>query len=337
MGDRYLSKVQVGKETDRGTAVAADTYLLAAPLTINPDRKPSRPADQVGLRVKSARSHYYEYLVRNSLKMDGSHPGYFQCLPVLFSCGLRGNITPTETTPGQGDYLWDFTPDLDGSNTPDSLTLEAGDDTQAYEAEYVMFESYKISGEVNQDGGDCPVSIEATFFGRQWSTCSFTGAIVVPTVENMNAKLAQFYLDTAWAGVGGTEKKILRAFDIEILTGVHPIFRGSTTRYFDTHGESLIDFLASFTFEGGSDADAILDLMNSQALSVARLAIIGSQIGTGTNHKLTIDLGGTWEDVIPLASEDRGNNLHTAVLAPKYDSVGAKLLQLSVTTNIAGI
>lgn len=340
MGERAFSKLQWGKETTRGTAVAADTMVLAAPIQITPDRTPHRPQDLSGVRSRSraGRSYFYEYLVRNSLNFDADHPGYFQILPMLFSCGLKGNITPSEVTPAQGDYLWPFTPSLTASNAPDTVTLEVGDDVQAYETEHVMFERYQIAGEVSQDGGPAQVTLAADFFGRQWSTASFTGAIALPTVTPMNSALATITRDTAWSGVGGTAvNSILRAFNIEILTGVHPKFHGSAARYFNVYGESYIDVMASFTFEGNSDADAIWDLMNSQALSVVRLAITGPQIGTGTNHSLIVDVGGTWENVIPMGGEDRGNNLHTAVLKGEYDPTGAKMLQLSVTTNVAAI
>jgi len=340
MGERAFSKLQWGKETTKGTAVVADTYLYSAPIAVNPDRTPHRPTDLSGTRARSVagRSYFYEYLVRNSLNFDADHPAYFQNLPMLFSCGLKGAITPSEVTPSQSDYLWTFTPSLTASNTPDSGTLEVGDDVQAYETEYVMFERYAISGEVSQDGGPAQVQIATDFFGRQWTATSFTGSIALPTVTPMNAALATIKRDTTWAGVGVTAvNSILRGFNVEILTGVHPKFHGSGQRYFNVHGESYVDVMATFTFEGNSDADAIWDLMNSQALSVLRLAITGPQIGTGTNHSLIIDIGGTWENVVPMGGEDRGNNLHTAILKGVYDATGAKLLQLTVTTNVAAI
>ena len=340
MGERALSKLQWGKANPaaHGTAVAADTWLYAAPISIDPDRRPEYPQDMSGTRARAARSVIYEYLVRNTLKFDRDHPAYFQILPMLFSCGLKGNVTATETTGSQGDYLWTFTPSLTASNAPDSITLEAGDDVQAYETEYVMFERYKISGEAAQDGGAAPVMIDADFFGRQWSTASFTGSISLPTTEIMNAKLSQFYLDTAWASVGGTEKAAtMRAFDIEIMTGVHPRFTGSGDRLFTAYGESYIDVMANYIFEGNAIADAIWDAMNAETLQVLRTTVTGSRIGTGTYHKLTIDIGGTWESVTPLGGEDRGNNLHLATFHGKYDPTGAKLLQLTVTTNVSAI
>lgn len=338
MGERAFTKIQYGKETTHGTSVAATRMLLAAPIQVRPDRTPHRPADLSGLRARSTRSVVYEYLLRNTLNFDAEHPAYFQALPLLFSCGLRGGVTPSEVTPSQGDYRWTFTPSLTAGNAPDSITLEVGDDVQAFEAEYLMFERLRISGSVNQDGGEAPVQISADFFARQWTASTFTPALSLPAAETMNAALAQLYLDTTWAGVGGTvQSGLLRSFDIEILTGVHPKFHGSAGRTFNTHGESYIDAMVNLTLEGSSAADAIWDAFMTQSLAVLRIKITGSQIGTGVSHSLTVDIGGTWENVTPLGGEERGNNLHTAMLRGQYDATGAKLLQVVVDTSVSTI
>lgn len=338
MGEFALSKLQWGLEATRGTAVAADTMVLAAPMAINTDRKPFYPKDMVGIRARTTRSHIFEYMVRNALTFDAAHPAYFQILPMLFSCGLKGSVTPSEQTPAQADYLWTFTPSLTAANSPQTITLEGGDNVQAYEVEHVLFERFAISGEINQDGEASPVELTADFFGRQWTATTFTGSIAIPSTEIMNAKLAQLYLNVSWATIGNTEKTgLLRGFNVEILTGLHPKMTGSGNKYFDTYGEGFIDVLASFTFEGNSDADAIWDAFNAQTFQAIRLKISGAQIGTGVNHSLTLDIGGTWEEVIPMADVDKGNNLHTAVLHGKYDITGAKLLQVAVSTNVSAI
>ena len=81
----------------------------------------------------------------------------------------------------------------------------------------------------------------------------------------------------------------------------------------------------------------IWDAYRSQALQVVQLTINGPQIGTGDTHSLEIQLGGTWEDVQPMAEQVNGNNLHRAILRPMYDTTGAKKLGLTVTTNVASI
>ena len=95
--------------------------------------------------------------------------------------------------------------------------------------------------------------------------------------------------------------------------------------------------MANFIFEGNSDADAIWDAYRAETDQFVRLQIEGSQIGSGDNHSLIIDMSGKWEDVAPLDSEDRGNNLHRATLHNVYDGTGAQVLGLTVTTDVSAV
>lgn len=335
MGERFFSKIQYGKEapTAQGTLVAADTIWVGQVGAMVSDRQIAYPAEQFGVRAEANRSVIGQYLVMDTLQ---SEHGTFQELPFIFGGLLKGGVTPTEQTTSQADYLWDFTPSLTAGNALDSFSIEKGDDTQAWVATYCMFERLTISGAINQDNSFSPVNIEAAFFGRQWTEQAFTGALTLPTATSMDAILSQLFIDTTWSGIGGTEKTgVLREFSIEILGGAHPKFHGGSNRYFNAHDQGLISVTANFTLEGNATADAIWDAKQAQTEQFVRFKISGAQIGTGDPHSLVIDMGGTWEDVIPLANEDRGNNLHTAVLHAYYDSVGAKLLQAMVTTNVA--
>jgi hypothetical protein len=335
MGNRFFSKVQYGKESTRGTAVAATKILLGKVPAINSDRKPVIPDEDIGIRARGVRSVIHQYLYSNTLSTEH---GYFQQLPWLFGCGLKGGVTPGEVTAGQGDMLWTQTPSLVAGvlNEPDSSTIELGDDTQAFEAEYAMFERIRISGQVAQGMDAAPVNIEADFFSRQLTPTTFTGALSLPVAEPMNAKLARLYVDSAWSGIGGTElANVLRSFDIEIITGVHPKFSGSGDKYFNAHGEGLITVTAQFTIEGLSAANALFNAQQAATFQAVRLEIDGGVIGTGTPHSLKLDIGGVWESVSPLGGEDRSDNLHTATLVDQYDSTGAKLLQVATVTNVS--
>ncbi len=331
MPNRFFSKVQYGKEATRGTAVASTKIMLGKTPAVGNDRKPVIPDEDVGIRTNGVRSVIHQYLYNNTLTTEH---GYFQQLPVLFGCGLKGGVTPSEVTVSQGDYLWTHTPSLTAANTPDALTIELGDDQQAFEIEHCMFERIRLSSTISQGQDASPVTVEADFFGRQLTPTTFTGALSVPSAEPLNGKLSRFYLDTAWSGVGGTEKtNILRGFDIEIITGLHPKFTGSGNKYFDTYGEGQVMVTANFTFEGNSDANTIFNAQQANTFQVVRLQINGSTIASGTPHSLKIDIGGRWESVSPLGSEDRTDNLHTATLIGHYDSTGAKLLQVATVTN----
>ncbi|HLC02115.1 MAG TPA: hypothetical protein VJK02_03700 [Anaerolineales bacterium] len=337
-GERALSKIQWGKESAaaHGTAVAADTILAGAEISaINPDRKPSYYDDALGVRMRSTRSVIYQYLAQNTIKLPAC---YFQLLPMLFSCGLLGNISPAEQTPSQNDMLWTFLPSLTGDNVPDSITLEMGDDTQAYEAEYLMFESIKLAGQIAQGADESPVSAEAAYFARQVTPTTFTGGLSLPSMETMNAKLSRFYVNTTWAARGTTEKTgTIRAWELEFLTGLHPKFLGSADKFFDIHGQSFIEAMLTLTLEGNANADALFDYYQAGTKIALGLKVSGALIGTGVAHSLAVNLWGMFEHVTALSEEVGGNNLHKALFHAMYDPTGAHGIEAKVITSVAGV
>lgn len=334
MANPVLGKVQIGKETVRGTAVPA-TKLL--PITQNPlpaDRKPIPVNYDLGVNAEVTGVTTQGILAEDSLSWD---QGFFQVLPYILSGLLKGGVTATEKSVGKGDYEWDHTPSLTADNTLDSFTLERGDTQQAVEIEYTLFKRLKISGQVNQEGGESTVKVEVDYFGRQNTNTTFTPALTPLATTMMSAKLAKIYLDTAWAGVGVTEKVgILRAFDLEIIGGAYPKFTGADAEYFTEHGQGPISAMLALTLERGADSEALRAAIG--AFRVARLKIIGPIIGTSTTpQSLTVDLGGYIEDVIAMAQNDRGGRLDTAVIHGQYDPTGAKLIVPKVVTTLQSL
>jgi hypothetical protein len=340
MGNSYFSKLQIGKETVRGTAVAADTLLLGLLPQINPDRKPVFPADRFGKRSDAVRSELHSVQFASALNFPNL---YYQALPLIFSLGLKGAVAPVETTPAQGDYLWTFTPSETATNSPDSMTLEAGDNDQAYEVEHVMADRITLSGNVAQGADASPVVAEVGVFGRQWTKTTFTAGLTIPTVEPVIAKLARVYKDALWANAGVTELALaLRSFRLEILTGLYPVFTGSASRYFGGFEESVIGVTLALTLHPTAAVIALYDDFNNgdsgvQDYSVWRVKCSGKQIGTGGNHELTIDVGGYLADFTPVGAQDRGSNLFTATVKGVFDITGAKKLAVTCQTDVAAI
>ncbi len=333
MGTRRFSKYQYGKEATRGTAVAATRILVGAGIKGVPvDRKPEYQKDAIAVRAEAYRSYMFEYLLKNTLTIE---EGYFQILPALFGCGLKGGVTASEQTPAQADYLWDFTPAMAAANSPDSLTLELGDDDQAYEAEYLMFQSLKISGDIPQEGGAAPVKLEAPYFARQVTKTTFTGSLSIPSVTPMNAKLAQVYKDAAWANRGTTElAAVLRSFEAEILFGIKPMFLGDGNRYFTTFQEDIIGAMLTLTVKSGAAAGAIYDEFQAGTAKAYQLKITGPVIGTGLAHSLKLSIWGQPEMVEPLASDAQGANMHQVLIHGLYETTGAQIVEPKVSTSV---
>jgi ribosomal protein L31 len=187
-----------------------------------------------------------------------------------------------------------------------------------------------ISGRL---GADEPVKLEMECFGKQVTPTTFTAALALPTVEPIIANNTKIFIDTTWAGLGGTQKTdLLREFSIEIMSGLHPKFHGGA-KTMTAHGEGYFDIMGTFTFEGNANADTLFDAFQAETPYAIRLSNDGSQIGAGTNHSLSIDMWGSFEEVIPLGSESEGNNLHTAIFHGYYDTTGSAMFDVDVTTD----
>lgn len=339
MGTKQLKKCQYGKETIHGTAVAADTMLLCKVSLPETDREVHVPEVEVGVRTPQllAAANVRRVLAEGTLEdIDGA---YFELLPLLFSMGIKGNVTAVEQTPSEGDYLWQFPAPQTGAESVDSITLEAADDQQAYEIAYCLGKRIRITGDV--DTGEVHVSVE--FFGDKQIPTTVTGGLSVPTVELMNAKLSRIYIDGTWAGLGTTElQKALVSYEIVIEDGVHPKFFGSSQREFDSHGQGAITAEATFTFERTADVATEEQKYRpasgfAQTPRFIQLTITGDQIGSGDNQKLQIDLAGLWMSWSSLDGDRDDNTLDVAKLRAGYDSTGAQAINAEVTTTISTI
>lgn len=333
MGSTSFNKIQYGKEdpSSKGTAVACTDMWIGRMPRINSDGKPTFPVEHFGKRAEFYRAVKHGRLYQNTLSTEH---GAFQHLPFLFGAGIKGAVTAAEQTSSQSDYLWNFTPSVDSINDIDSFTLRFGDNVQAWMTKYAVVERIRISGQIAQGSEPSPVSIEADFFGRKIETTTFTSNINAPTLVGMNAKLARLYVDTSWAGVGGTEAaNLLRSFDIEIITGQKPKFSGSADETFSGHSGGVIGVVGTFGIEGGSSANGYFANHQNGDLVVVQLDINGPAIGSGDNYQARFRFGGAFEDASPIDGEDRGDNLSTMVVRGYHDPTGDKTLELSVLTN----
>ena len=341
MGERALSKVQYAIEATAGTPVAATRMALKVVEAMGVDRVPSFPEEDFGARAKSLRSWIGQHLVEDTLTFEEA---YFEMLPFVFSCGITG-ATAGGTVAGTAgtSYTWAFPVLTKALNNPISFTLEKADDVVNYQCDYGMFERINIKGTVNQGGEVSAVTVTGDFFAREWK--STAAADISPiAVFPINAKLAQLDIDPLWASLGTTPMtNSLRAFDIDIITGLHPKMLGSAAKDFDIHAEGIVHVTSAFTFEGNALASGEYTNFINQADRAYRLLISDPStfVTHGANSRLQIDCFGRWREVIPFAEEDRGNNLftlvHESMLDPLNYAGAPDMLDVNVTTTINAV
>lgn len=336
MGIKSFTRVNFGIEATVLTHVAADTVFGGGTtMPIPQDHTPVYPENAVGLRIASRGAQVHSKLVTGTISVPNM---YFQLAPAVFSCGVKGSITPTETTPAQADWLYAFAPSLTGANLAESMTIECGDNSQAHEFGGATFLSYKLSGAVGSDGGAAAIAGEFEYFGDELTDVSFTGSLSLPTETPCIANLCRLFKDSAWAGVGGTElTSTLRGFEISIVSGQHPKFFGSAVKTLDAVGQDEWLVMLTLDMERGTNSLAIQDDFESDPHGVKayRLRIEGPQIGTGANHSIDFDILGDPQSYENIATEIDGNNIDRVVLLGVTDDTDA--WDLNVTTNVAAI
>lgn len=338
MGSRVLRKIQVGKETDHGTAVAADTRWVGEITLPDQDREVVIPEAGAGLRVPGILDNaYVERVLADGISYgSGDQGGYFQILPALLSMCVMNEVG-TEQNVGEGDYLWEFDFPLTAAEDVDSFTIEVGDDTQAYEMAYCLARSLTITG--NAETGESTIS--ADIFGDEIATADFTAAQTISAVQYINPKLTTLAIDDTWAGLAGTPlTAALLDWSLTINGGVHPKRRGSSSLQFDSHGQDKISVDLSLTLE--RTAAVVTEAAKFYATTTdprfIQLEIdSGVIIGAGANHKLTIQLAAIPTAWSLMGSDQDGNTLDVVQYKVGYDLTGTKAALIQVTTNVSAI
>lgn len=312
-GEKVFVKNQYGLETTRGTGVAA-TRIWPGTVKLPPDRKPDHPTQMTGSRITSRRTVIKQILVDGiTMTMDQA---MFQPLLMAFGISLKGGVTGTPIV--STDYVSDFTPNWTAANNPATISLETGDNVQAFEVDYVMGKRITISGKV---GDDSYAKVEVEAFGRQTDPVTFTANLVPENGEYMLGNMVKLWIDANWDALGSTPKTdLLREYSIEILTGNHHKFFGNGQKTFTTHGEGSPEMAITLTFEGNTDANTLFAGYQAGTEYALRLLFEGGPTSAGNaNHSLQIDAFGAFDEIIPLASDDNGNNLTTGVFIATGD------------------
>jgi hypothetical protein len=314
--------------------VPATRIALKVVEPLAPDRVPSFPEEDFGARAKSLRSWIGQHMVSDTLTFEDA---YYEMLPLMFNCGLQGAIVPVANGVA---FDWTYTPLLKGLNNPDSFTLQKADDVVNYETTYGMFERINIKGTVNQGSEASPVTVTGDFFAREWLVDTITPDLVPITTWPLNSKLTTLHIDALWANLGSTPMAdTLRAFDIDILTGVHPKMLGSALKTFDIDAEGIIHVTSAFTFEGNALASTEYTAFLAQTDRAYRLQI--NNPASPVASVLRIDCFGRWREVIPFADEDRGNNLftlvHESILDPTLYTTTPDMLDVFLTISTGAV
>lgn len=331
-GIKALRKLQLGKETTGGTAVAATT-IWRGDAVLTDAQKLIFPKELVGYVDGVDRSYIPHKLA--GIKMNAIE-ATFEQLPYIFNAGIEG-VAGVQDGAGTG-YLYTYNAPTTALNTLYTYTIEGGDNQQAREVEYAFVTDFTIQGAVKE-----ALKVSANWAGRQSSLTSFTGSLSIPSVDEILFGKGKLYIDAVGGTIGTTQKTATwLGFKLNVKTGWRPLFTGDGNIYFTQpafSGETLaID--CDLTFEHDAIGVAQIAAMEAETTQLFRLLFQGPALGTAgtayTYKTFTVDFAGKYQDAPELADKD-GDDVITLKSVAKYNATAQKYCDFLVVNELSAL
>ena len=308
-----LRKLQLGKQTVWGTAVAATAVLRNIEDAEVVFETGAEMIGELGFNVPGV-ALLKRRQSSGSFEMLAS---YEQILYVLH--GLMGTVSPT----GSGPYTWTYTLPASTAVTPQIYTLEYGMSGAEYRLADVLISKAKFSTEAGE-----PLKVESDFIaGGIPSPLSMT-SLSVTSVNTINSVGASVYLD-ALDGTPGTTalQGTLISFELEVDPKRHiKIFVDDATGY----GDDAWDVSGSLMLEFNSAGKSIVD----QVLSDLKQGLVEVKFTSGTNI-VRLQFGFTATGEVTLFSDRDGNATAELSFNGTYSSSLGSALKAIVTNSVS--
>lgn len=331
-GIKALRVIKMGPESTAGTAVAATTIYRAGG-TIEDKREVRWAAEDVGYMSGVDRTYTPKLLA--GLSMDAHEVTYEQA-PYIFASGVENVTSGSSDGVGSGKvYTYNFP--TTAKNTIKTRTIEGGDDQQAEEMEYSFVESFGIGGKP----GEGLMFESAEWTGRQVTATTFTGAIALPTVEDIPFSLGKLYLDAIGGTIGTTQlTNTWMGLSLKVKTGWVPVFTADGNKYFTFAKSTKPEITFDVTFEHDSTGVARVTDWRAETPRLIRMQWQGSALTTpGTNYSyktFRFDCAAKIEKVSKIGEQD-GNDILTATFRSTYNATAALFAKFVVVNENASL
>ncbi|MBI1296665.1 hypothetical protein GC175_17050 [bacterium] len=317
--------IQLGPEVTPGTAVAATT-VWRGPATDIEDGSPKEFIDEsAGLLVPTDRVITpYEIAM---LSVPETAATFEQIMHVL-EAGIQ-QATPS----GVGPYVRDYAYGVSTPNAVRTYTLETGNKLagDAHEMAYGIVSSFTLSG-----GAQEAWRLASNWTGRRKVSTTLTGALSVPSVEEMLFQRSKVYIDASGGTIGTTQVTgQLVAASVSVTTGIQAIFTGDGNLYFAAikYTKPKVEF--SLTMELKSSGQVATE-RTAHANRTTRLIRLGIPGATPANRNLNLDLAAKYTSV---GSYQNSNENTTVQLngEARYSSTDALFFAAKLTNQVASI
>lgn len=327
MASKKLRKIQIGLETEKGTALAA-TDVWRGEGMLEDQLEIVFPEEDIGILPGVDRSYIPKLAA--GLAIEDTPLTFEQC-PILLCCAVDDIVAGVQDGTGSG-YVYAYVGPITSDPGFKTFTIEGGDDQQAEEMEYVFATEVTLKGAAGEAW-----MMGATLVGRQVVPTTFTGALVVSAVEEALFSKTKLYIDDG-GGTIGTAVKSNTLLDAEVVitTGLQPVFTGDGELYFSFAKRVAPELVATITFEHDASSVAEKAAWRVQTTRLIRLVCLGSALttpGVETNKRLTIDMAGRWESFEKIDEVD-GNDIVRGTFRARYSTADTLFFQIDVVNEV---
>jgi hypothetical protein len=328
-GIKRLRRIQIGRESTAGTAVAATTFWRGEG-TIEDTLSTQFPAEDVGIITGLDRT--YIDALGAKLEFEDT-PATYEQLPYILESGIAAQ-TPAQDGAGTL-YIYTYTIPTTSQGTWRTHTIEGGDDQQEEEMEYAFVPEFNLKGKAASEA----LMVSATWEGRQVAASTFTGSLSIPAVEDIPFRRGRLYIDAVTTFPATTlRSNTFLEMELKVDTGLRSVPTADGNLYFSFVKRIEPEIVLDITFEHDSIATAEKAAWRAGTPRSVRLDWTGTA-GTGTTYstkRLIIDLVGKYEKFEALDEMD-GNDVVKATLRCRYNSTAASAGRFIVVSLLSSL
>jgi hypothetical protein len=228
-GIKRLRRLQLGKESTPGTAVAATTRWRGEVTGLDDQRKVEMIEEMVGLINGADRTRVVELMAA----YEGAEtPLTFEQFGYILAMSLGGPTSGSADGAGS-DYIYTTNLPTTAQPTATPYTLQGGDDYEVERAEYVLCTKWGVT---TQRGATAKLS-SSTFFGRQvaYLGTGFSAASIPSVLEEAISNKGKVYLDAVSGSYRTTQvSSSIVACEISCESMWQPVFTMDGQLYYTT-------------------------------------------------------------------------------------------------------
>lgn len=279
---------QIGVESTPGTAVAATKQLVG--MTVQPNIDASITTfTPNGTKVPTV--VYNQRGDRMTANVSG--PINYNEIVYALSSMITG-VTPTQpdTENAAAAYLWTFSPDVDGADSPKTYTVEIKGPDRSYKFAHGLFNSLQLTS--TRTGGNGSTQMSGSMLGMAMedgvtATSSLSGLDIIP-ITPMEFCI---YIDDTAATLGTTkfDENFVWTFNQPAKYLPYESQDCATTTFTKVYEQPTTPTLM-LQMERNADASALISDMRNGTKKFIRVEATGATIAGDEKYKLTIDFCG---------------------------------------------